>query len=365
MTAEFASIRIVRAGGGLSSTAHDIGNETSSPVQSDGTKGIYIAWVNYQRRVESMQQYFGYDVFYLSSKHGSAASKFVSYLMQAMRMFRIIARERPDIVWLQLPPTFLIHLAILYRLLMRRSIRIVADCHNAALRPPWRLMPLNAFFLRRADMVLVHNHAVVSAARRFGIDEPQLRVLGDCVPALAAMDGVGELQDHPTIVMPCSFHDDEPIETVLEVARRLEMATFVITGNHARIRDRALLDGAPTNVVFSGFLPLVEFDRLLLRASAILCLTLRDDIQLSAASEAIAAGKPMVISDTEVLRTLFGEAGIFVDNTAVSILQGCRTAIEQYEKYSGAAKTMRARRVSDWRAQAEPIHILLRKSGAG
>src|SRR5262245_38515077 len=107
MISEYASVRIVRANGGVSPLGHDIDNEASITAPSKSAKGIYIAWVNYQRRVESMQHFFGYDVYYLSSKHASPPSKLVSYLLQARSMFRIIARERPDVVWLQLPPTFL------------------------------------------------------------------------------------------------------------------------------------------------------------------------------------------------------------------------------------------------------------------
>ena len=122
--------------------------------------------------------------------------------------------------------------------------------------------------------------------------------------------------------MPCSFHADEPIEAVLQAARQFESATFVITGNHLRLKDRSLIERASPNVVFPGFLPLREFDQLLLRASAVLCLTTQDGIQLSAVSEAIGAGRPMIISDTKLLRDLFGQAGIFVDNNANSIRQG-------------------------------------------
>jgi glycosyltransferase involved in cell wall biosynthesis len=349
MASEFATVRVVRA-----SDQPPIGNQPSNKP-----KGIYLAWVNYQRRAESMQRYFGYDLFYISSRHLAPARKLLSYVARARATLRIVLRERPDVVWLQLPPTFLVHLLVLFRFVTRRRMKIVSDCHNAALRSPWSIVPLSVLLMNRTDLVLVHNLDVAPAARDLGVDRRRLSILGDCVPVLPADEAEAERPARPTLVMPCSFHADEPIEAVLQAAQQLESATFVITGNHLRIRNRSLVEHASRNVIFPGFLPSAEFDRLLLRASGVLCLTTQEGIQLSAVSEAIAAGKPMIISDTGLLRDFVGHAGIFVDNSVASILQGCRTAIERYGDYAEAAREMRARRMTRWLKEAESVRLQL------
>jgi glycosyltransferase involved in cell wall biosynthesis len=359
MAAEFASVRVVRASERASARAENPPGDGSPARARSAGRSIYIAWVNYQRRAESMQAYFGYDLFYVSSHHLSPGWKFLSYLLRARATLRIIREERPDVVWLQLPPTFLLHLLIVFRFVTRRKMKIVADCHNAALRAPWNAVPFTSWLLNRASLVLVHNPDVVAAARQLGVRDGKVDVLGDSVPKLPAEDVDAEQQPRPTFVMPCSFHADEPIEAVLQAAQQLQSATFVITGNHVRLKNRALLARASENVVFSGFLPLREFDRLLLRASAVLCLTTQDGIQLSAVSEAIGAGRPMIISDTKLLRSLFGPAGIFVDNSVASILQGCHTALARQGEYSAAARTMRTRRMERWFEEAEPVRLRL------
>jgi glycosyltransferase involved in cell wall biosynthesis len=347
MASEFTSVRVVRASGQL-----PMGH---GPRRRP--KAIYLAWVNYQRRAESMQRFFGYDLFYISSRHLSPARKLLSYVARAKTMLQIVLQERPDVVWLQLPPTFLLHLLVMFRFVTRRRMKIVSDCHNAALRSPWSAVPLSVRLLNRTELVLVHNRDVAPAARELGIDRRRLAVLGDCVPVLPAGEAMRPAR--PTLVMPCSFHADEPIEAVLEAARQLESATFVITGNHLRIRNRGLLEQASRNVVFPGFLPSAEFDRLLLRASGVLCLTTQEGIQLSAVSEAIAAGKPMIISDTGLLRGFVGDAGIFVDNSVTSILHGCRTALERYGDYAAAARELRALRMQRWFEEAELVRLQL------
>jgi glycosyltransferase involved in cell wall biosynthesis len=362
MTSQFASVRVVRAHAELaaqrSNPGADVSAEGRDAEQGGAVKSIYVAWVDYQRRAESMQRFFGYDLFYVSSKHLSAIYKLMSYVSRASATLRIVLKERPDVVWLQLPPTFLVHIVILLRMVVRRKMKIVADCHNAVMRAPWNGVPLSSLFLNKADLVLVHNHDVIPQAHRLGVDDGRLSVLGDSVPTLPVGEADRERQAKPTIVMPCSFHADEPIAAVLQAARQLESATFVITGNHRRIKNRALLDLVSQNVVFPGFLPLAEFNRLLQQASGVLCLTTHESIQLSAVSEAIAAGKPAIMSNTKVLRDLFGH-GIFVDNSVGSILQGCRTAIERYDEYAAAARTMRAQRMQRWLEEAEPVRLKL------
>ena len=90
--------------------------------------------------------------------------------IQEERPIRVLFNERPDVVWLQLPPTFLMHLLLLFRVLVRRRMKVVADCHNAALRAPWSVIPLSRRLLNWANLVLVHNHDIVPAARDLGVD---------------------------------------------------------------------------------------------------------------------------------------------------------------------------------------------------
>ena len=164
MASEFASVRVVRATEGASA---DVSQVEAAPGRGRRAgRSIYIAWVNYQRRAESMQAYFGYDLFYVSAKHLSPACKFLSYLLRAKTTMQIVLRERPDVVWLQLPPTFLMHLLILLRFVTRRKMKIVADCHNAALRAPWNGVPLTSRLLNRANLVLVHNRGRGSGGAR-------------------------------------------------------------------------------------------------------------------------------------------------------------------------------------------------------
>jgi glycosyltransferase involved in cell wall biosynthesis len=147
---------------------------------------------------------------------------------------------------------------------------------------------------------------------------------------------------------------------VLRAAERCPSMTFVITGNPERAHSVGWVESAPPNVSFPGFLSTEDFDQLLLRSSAVLCLTTEDGVQLSSAAEALAAGKPMIMSDTSLLRELFESAGIFVDNTAASIAEACKDAIERYAHHAAATERLRDLMTKRWPAEAEVIRGLIK-----
>jgi glycosyltransferase involved in cell wall biosynthesis len=318
---------------------------------------IYIAWTNFQRRAETLREVFGYRLFYVEGRHHQPLFKLIfDYPRQFFETCRIL-RGQATTVWVQSPPSFLLHIVFAYRLLSCRRLKIIVDVHNAGLNRRWLSFPFTLFLLNKADVVIVHNNAVKADALAKGVLPEKLCVLEDRVPRFVLGSSKPEkLYFRHTIVMPGSFREDEPIHQVIEAARIAPEFDFIITGENGRA-IKGLLDDQPANVVFPGFLEENEFNELLLNASAILCLTSQDGIQLSAAIEALGAGKPMIVSDTPLLRQLFGGAGLFVKNTPQEIADVCREAIRQYDHYASATERLRhdPSRQARWSEQANTV----------
>lgn len=325
-------------------------------------KQIYIAWVEYQRRPTSMSDYFGYHVRFIPTVFARwvVFKILFGYPWQALLTAWIILTQRPGVIWIQMPPNFLAHLCLFLRLAYSRNRPVlVADLHNSALAAPWLSVPFTRRLLQDFDLVLVHNETMRIAAAHLGIDERNLHVLEDRSPSF----GDGALHSphgRPCFVMPCSFYKDEPVGNVIEAARLMPDYDFMITGPRIRAEGRGLVRNVPGNVTFTDFMPVAEYDALVGRASAILCLTTMDGIQLSAASEAVGAGKPMIVSDMPLLRNLF-EAGYFVDNSVEALHEACRAVAANYPRYAALTVGLRddAKRNRRWQAQAAPIRDLL------
>ena len=66
-------------------------------------------------------------------------------------------------------------------------------------------------------------------------------------------------------------------------------------------------------------------------ANAALVLTTREGTQPSGASEAIALGIPLVLSDIKTTRRLYKDSPVYVDNVPESISKGIKFALGNYE----------------------------------
>lgn len=324
-------------------------------------KQLFISWVPFQRRSLSMQPYFEYELRFLSLSFKKKLLRPVEYVVKAWKTLNPLIHHHPHIIWIQLPPTLLLHLAHLYKAIFDHDALIVADAHNATFRYPWINIPLTKTLLNRSEVIIVHNDWVKEQALSLGLDPDRLFVLEDPPAALKKdVAVVSKGFKHPWVVFPCSFNHDEPIQTVIEAARLAPEITFVLTGNTARAKGIHDLSNLPDNVKLTGFLPEQEFDNLLWKTDAVLGLTKLEGIQLSVANEALGLGKPMILSNTETLKKLFYKGAVYVDTSSSdSIAEGCRQALTQAEKLTQETQELRIEREESWKEQASYLNKLI------
>lgn len=301
----------------------------------------------------------GFDpVFLPMNRTPSRWRKLASYVRLGWRTWRLLWVRRPEVVWVQLPQVPLLWVALAYRALSRAPVKVVADCHNAQLRKPWASVPFTRSALSAADVVLVHNKEMLAQAERLGWAPERLRVLEDVPPAGQAGREPSGLARRdfalpkPWVVFPGSFAADEPIAELLRAAALVPEATFVITGRvQNAVRHGHDLSLAPANVVMPGFLPVEVFDDLLREADCVLALTREEGIQLSVCNEALGFGRALVVSDTVLLRELFGEAGVMVPCLdPVALAAGCRQALAERVHRESLSSALALRRQIAWQA---------------
>ncbi len=321
-------------------------------------KQLFVAWVPFQRRSISMQSHFGYKLEFLSFSFKNRLLRPLEYIFKAWKTLMLFLHHQPQAIWVQLPPTPVLHVAHLYKVFFNHQVRIIADCHNATFRSPWISFPGTVALLNRCDLLLIHNDSVKEQAIVNGISCENLYVLED--PAAVVEDRIihKELFTHPWILCPCSFNQDEPIQAIFDAARLAPEITFVLTGKTTRAKGIHDLNDIPSNVNLPGFLPKSEFDSLLWNADIILGLTKLDGIQLSVANEAVGAGKPMVLANTEILQKLFYKGAIYVDALeSQSIAQGCKEALLKKDQLTKDVRELILERKKLWLAQASQIDI--------
>lgn len=321
---------------------------------------IYIVWFPFQRRALSMQRNLEFELIHLPYAARARLLKVPLYIAQALWTAVIVWSRRPRVVWFQSPPSFITHILLGLRVVPGLDYRIVADCHNSALRAPWSRLPFSTSALNRCDLVLVHNQEAADEALTMGVTQDRLAVLED-PPAildsqLSVSSASGEAQaQRPYALIPCSFSSDEPVHAIFMAAALTEEVNFVMTGPIRKAKDLGYVTNTSANVQLPGFVSVTEYDRLLAQADVVVGLTTMEGIQLSVASEAIGAGRPLVLSDTRILRDLFGSAALFTDNSPESISAAVRTALGDSTKLAERSRGLAEKRMSQWRRTAHDV----------
>jgi glycosyltransferase involved in cell wall biosynthesis len=224
------------------------------------------------------------------------------------------------------PPAPLVLIGLLWARVTRG--RLLVDCHSKAVLA----QPASARLARHADLVIV---TLPELAARF----PRAVALHD--PPAATIDA----PRHDEVVFPASWYEDEPMPALLDAARRLPDVRFAVTGTPPAGMQ------VPANVRLTGFLPREEFLGLLSGARVVLALTNRDWTMQRAAYEAVAAGRPVVASDTQALRGYLGDAACYAGDLASAI----RDALSKLPELELAARRVREEQATIFARDLETV----------
>jgi glycosyltransferase involved in cell wall biosynthesis len=320
-------------------------------------KMTFVSWAAQVRRSEGVARALGAKAFYVEIWKGCALPLLpVRYLLQAVKTWRILRRERPDVVLTMNPPPFLPLVAYLYSRL--HGARFVIDSHTGALvgRRWARLLFLHRFLSRRAVTTIVTNMALAEQVKSWGA---HTTVLPDRLPEWTPAPRTGN-SGPARICFICSFSDDEPVPEVLGAARSLPEYRFVVTGNPGK-KARGWVDNRPDNVTFTGFVPDSDYLRLLSEVDVIMVLVTRDHTLLCGAYEAVALEKPLVTSCWRALSDYFTRGTVYVDNTPDGIRQGIVAAVRDRDRLGAEMRTLKQELKPQWDRSAHELTDLLKR----
>lgn len=287
-------------------------------------KPLWISW-QHTTRNKSMSRVVGAELLELvTPKRGLAR-----YIELSRKTVPLIWNSHGPVLFIMNPSIVLAVLALIVCTL--RGKKLVVDTHNFAIEPDSRfgflVKPLARMIIRLADIVIVSNETLAIKARGMGgtaIAMPDPLPTGlDVTPEEAARS-----DSRFTILCVASWAPDEPLTEVIEAARQLETqgvsVNIQITGKY----QRAGLSPAdmPGNVELTGFVSDHQFEVLLHQADLVMDLTKRDNCLVCGGYEAIAAGKPVMLSDTAVNREVFPRGAVYTRNDAAAIAEAVMLA---------------------------------------
>ncbi len=314
----------------------------SNRRQDGRVKRLWITWEKHRRTSGLVAALPDVKLFQLEFEaHG-----LIRYPYFFFKTSLILASKRPELLIVQNPSVVLaLFASTLGRLF---TSHVVIDAHNEGLKPFYSkfnwLLPLYKFIQKRANLTIVTNKALADEVRMNG---GMPFILEDKIPEFDAVNHVS-LKGIYNLVFICTFEKDEPYQEVIRAAGLIDSSVCIyITGNYQKA-PRDIIDKAPSNIIFTGFLSDQEYKNILYSSDIIIDLTSMENCLVCGAYEAVALEKPIIISDTQALLSYFQTGAVYTKNRAEAIAEAIKYAIENKEKLKVEMKILKDRLKSEW-----------------
>lgn len=268
----------------------------------------------------------------------------------------VLYRDSPQIVFAQNPSLVLALIAVWYGRLTGRVA--VIDAHNAGIFPfsgrrQWHsrlLRPLMQRLvhhaMRTADLTLVSNAALQAYIEGVG---GRAFALPDPLPHFIANKPQAGMSEEPRVLFICTWASDEPYAEVIEAAARIDPRIRILITGNSKGREQRPGRELPKNIVLTGFVPEDEFVRLLHECDLVMDLTTLEDCLVCGAYEAVAAGTPLISSDTRALRSYFHKGVVFARNDAAGIAAAVEEAIARQQELAVEIAELKGELDKDWK----------------
>lgn len=284
------------------------------------TERIWITWEKQRRSIELAKK-FNCQLF-VFEENGA-----LRYLTTFIKTVKVLIKFRPKYLFVQNPSMVLATFACLYGsitgsiiIVDRHTTFRLNKPHSGSLRI-FLFMRLHYYTLRSADLTIVTNDFLADLVKKA---KGNPVVLPDMLPDITTTQTI-KLQGKKNILLISSFGKDEPIDEVIDAAKLLPPDHNVyITGNYRK--KYSFLPDLPSNVTLTGFIPESDFFAYLHSVDIVMALTTADYCMLCGCYEAVAAEKPLITSDKQVLRDYFSNA-VFVNNNSEDIANAIKKVI--------------------------------------
>ena len=324
-------------------------------VQIPRRDALWLTW-EVHRRTRELCHALSIDLCELTSR----SPRIVRYVTLLLRTAWCLVRRRPSLVVIQCPSVILALWVVLLRPWLR--FRLVADLHNEAV-VPFNLsgtiyLKAIALIHRTADLCIVTNSHLVPVVERAG---GTAFVLPDKLPDLRTR-AVGTAGATRNIVFVCTYAPDEPYREVIEAARTLDPSvTLFVTGNYKKVPALH----PPDNVYLTGYVSERDYVAILNMADVIVDLTSMDDCLVCGAYEAVALGKPLITSDTRMLREYFHRGTVYTRHDSQSLAAAMTYALEHADHLASEIRALRVELAREWTHQRDALRQQLHLEAAG
>ena len=314
---------------------------------------IWITWEKHRRTEELACALPEVDLF----EFNLDTNRLVRYPYLLFKTILTLLRERPDLVIVQNPSIVLSFFMVTFRKLIK--FHVVVDSHNEGIMPFYSrynwLLPIYALIQKWAILTIVTNEEL---AKVVGKNGGRPFVLADKIPQLNNSKYI-KLKGKWNAVFICSFAKDEPFIEVIQAAHLIDPSICIYVTGRYQNASKDIISNAPSNVIFTGYIPNQTYINLLNSCDIVIDLTLMQDCLVCGAYEAVALGKPMILSDTKSLRDYFYKGTIFTENKKEAIANSINTATEHLSSLAQQIYILRGNIQNEWETNFFKLCLIL------
>ncbi len=321
------------------------------------SKIIFIDWRPNNRRAQSIAKDIGATLYLAPNILRKKSYAPIRYFYLLFWTITVLVKSRPKVVFVSTPPTFGPIIVFTYAKLF--NCVYIVDASHTATMAYWRKVPFgfwfNKFVMNQSLATLVHNECIKELTDKQGIDS---MVLETKIPELQVTEKQS-IADDFTVLAPCSFDSDEPIDEIFSAAELMPEINFSVTGSYTRL-NKEMIKRCPANLTLTGFLSEMDYDFLLNSANVVLVLTTDDyPVRPRGASEAIAAEKPLIVSLNQATENHLNKGTILINNTTEEITQSILKIKNQYSQYKSEIKQLKDERMSQYKLEIQELNRLI------
>lgn len=279
----------------------------------------------------------------------------VRYILSSVRTGMYLLRQRPGVVIVTNPP--IIAGLVTYGFALCIGARLVLDTHPGGFGAQGdqiaaRLQRVHRWLACRAAFCLVTDDVWRGKLKAWG------------VPSIVVHEAPGPWRATPPkrherlkVLYVGRFAADEPVSAVIGAAGLMPECDIIVTGNVERCPPE-LLQWAPSNVTFAGFLDADRYRAAVEDSDVVLTLTTEPGSVMRAAYEAVYAGRPLLLSAWPICRGLFPHS-VHVANTIAGVASGLREVDAYFDRYAATASAALDLQRARWQGQREELLDLL------
>lgn len=320
-------------------------------------KTLWLSWERH-RRNQSLADELNINLFEIDYGH---LNSIVRYLFSIMATVVLLIKKKPQIIFVQNPSMLLALFVLLFSKVFNK--KTIVDAHNAGVlfeHPNFYIRQIgqtvNEVVLKNADMILVTNNTLASIVNEKG---GTTFVIPDPFPKFDRLKKIN-LKGEKNIFFICTFSGDEPYLEVIKSAKFINKKDYIyISGG---FKKSLLPQDVPDNIIFTGYVSEEKYINLMFSSDIIIDLTTREDCLVCGAYEAVAMGKPLILSNTQCLKNYFDIAALYTDNQHEIIGTNIKLARKQLNRLSQNSKIYYLYKKGEWEKTKYKLEMFIQKT---